>query len=70
VVKSNDGSSPLVFSEERVAHSALHFEAAAAARSVSSGETQFPNWGLEDSIETLRIMDAIRSHCRISFPGE
>ncbi|HXW81406.1 MAG TPA: Gfo/Idh/MocA family oxidoreductase [Acidimicrobiales bacterium] len=70
VVTSNDGSTPLVFSEERVAHSALYFEAAAAARSVSSGETQFSNWTLDDSIETLRIMDAIRSRCGISFAGE
>ena len=70
VVRSNESSTPLVFSEERVEHSALYFEAAAAARSVSSGETQFSNWSLDDSIETLRMMDAIRSRCGISFPGE
>jgi predicted dehydrogenase len=70
VVRSYERAEPLVFSEERVAHWALYYEAAAAARSVSSGETEFSAWPLDDSIETVRLMDSIRSRCGIVFPGE
>ena len=69
-MRSYERAEPLVFSEERVAHWALYYEAAAAARSVSSGETQFSAWPLDDSIETVRLMDSIRSRCGIVFPGE
>ncbi|MBK6017867.1 Gfo/Idh/MocA family protein [Streptomyces sp. MBT53] len=60
----------LTYTEPRVAHHALHFEAAEAARCVSSGRVQSPLRTLDDSVITLQVMDEIRRQCGIVFPEE
>ena len=65
-----DGASQLRYSEPRVAHDALHFEAAEVARCIAEGRAESPLRPLADSVATLRVMDEIRSRCGIAFPGE
>ena len=65
-----DGASQLRYSEPRVAHDALYFEAAEAARCIAEGRAESPLRPLADSVATLRVMDGIRSRCGIAFPGE
>ncbi|MCX5265977.1 Gfo/Idh/MocA family protein [Streptomyces sp. NBC_00199] len=64
------GGAPLTRTEPRIAHDALHFEAAEVARCVSAGLLQSPLRPLVDSVTTLRAMDEIRRQCGITFPGE
>lgn len=45
--------------EPAVAHQALHFEAAAAARDIVDGRTESPLRPLDDTLSTLRTMDRI-----------
>jgi predicted dehydrogenase len=62
------GGAPLTYAEPRTGHDALHYEAAEAARCVAAGRLQTPLRPLEDSLVTLRAMDAIRERCGITFP--
>ncbi|WP_433447198.1 Gfo/Idh/MocA family oxidoreductase [Streptomyces sp. CA-142005] len=64
------GGTPLAYTEPRTAHDALHFEAAEAARCITTGQLQSPLRTLADSITTLRVMDDIRALCGITFPPQ
>ncbi|RSM69472.1 oxidoreductase [Actinoplanes sp. ATCC 53533] len=66
----NGGGPALCGTEPRTAHEALFFEAAEVARCIVDGRTQTPLRPLADSIATLRTMDAVRTRCGISYPGE
>ncbi|MGH9105676.1 MAG: hypothetical protein ACRDZX_07545 [Acidimicrobiales bacterium] len=56
--------------EARVAHDALHFEAAEAARCVANGQLGSPLRTLASSVMTLAVMDEVRRQCGIAFPDE
>jgi hypothetical protein len=56
------------YTEEPVAHDALHFEAAEVARRISAGELESPLRPLADSVVTMRVLDEIRAQCGITFP--
>jgi predicted dehydrogenase len=60
-----DGS-VLRWEEPRVAHAALHFEAAEVARRVAAAETESPLRPLEDTILFLEAMDSVRALLGIS----
>jgi len=64
------GGPALRVTEPRIAHDALFFEAAEAARCIAAGRTQTDLRPLADSIATLRAMDAVRARCAITYPGE
>jgi predicted dehydrogenase len=64
------GGVTLSWSEPRIAHQALYFEAAEVARCVAAGLVQTPLRPLADSVATLRTMDAVRARCGIRYPGE
>jgi predicted dehydrogenase len=70
VLTSADGAQELVFSEQRAAHDALHFEAAEVARCITAGRLESSIRPLSESIATLRVMDEIRRQIGITFPGE
>ena len=57
----------LTCTEPRVAHDALHFEAAEVARCIAAGELESPLRPLADSIATMRVIDEIRRQCGIVF---
>jgi predicted dehydrogenase len=61
------GGTPLTYTEPRVAHEALYFEAAEVARCIAAGRLQSPLRPLHDSITTLQAMDEIRRQCGITF---
>ncbi|NUS73753.1 MAG: Gfo/Idh/MocA family oxidoreductase [Corynebacteriales bacterium] len=67
VLSPAGGSTPLTYSEPRIAHDGLYFEAAEVARCIAAGELQTPLRPLEDSIIMLRTMDSIREMCGITF---
>lgn len=46
----------------------LHFEAAAAARAITAGLKQTPQWPLANSIATLELVDLLHAQTGISFP--
>ena len=56
------------YTEPRVAHDALYFEAAEVARRIGAGELESPLRPLADSVATLAAMDEIRRQCGITFP--
>ncbi len=60
----------LRWDEERVAHSALHFEAAEAARRIAAGKTGSPLRTVADTVTTMAAMDEVRSQLGIVYPGE
>ena len=63
------GGRELRFDEAPGAHfEGLHFEAAAAARSIASGLTEAPQRPLEDTLRTLELADEIRRQTGIEFP--
>lgn len=64
-----DGGS-LRHEEPAVAHAALHFEAAEAARRIAAGETESPLRPLADTVATLEVMDAIRRQVGIVYAEE
>jgi len=69
-VRFPDGNR-LRYDEPAGAHfEGLHYEAAAVARAVASGETQVPQRPLAASIRTLEAADEIRRQLGITFPGE
>jgi predicted dehydrogenase len=70
LLASADGAQRLTFGEPRVAHDALHFEAAEAARCIADGRLESPVRPLGDSVVTLQVMDEIRRQLGVSFPGE
>lgn len=49
----------LRFDEPRVGHAGLHWEAAEAARRISSGEMESPLRPLADTIATMQVMDLV-----------
>ncbi len=69
VVRSFDGGAPLVYTEERSAHDALHHQAGEVARCVSAGLLESPLRPVAASVAYLRVMDEIRRQCGIVFPG-
>jgi predicted dehydrogenase len=60
----------LIFTEDRTAHDALHFEAAEVARRITAGWLESPIRPLSESIITLQVMDEIRRQLGVAFPGE
>jgi hypothetical protein len=69
-VRFPDGSK-LRYDEASAGHfEGLHYEAAAVARSISSGHFQASQRTLEASIRTLDVADEIRRQLGIVFPGE
>ena len=70
LLASADGAQRLTFGEPRVAHDALHFEAAEAARCIADGRLESPVRPLGESVVTLQVMDEIRRQLGVSFPGE
>ncbi|GHH29070.1 Gfo/Idh/MocA family protein [Streptomyces lanatus] len=64
------GGTARTYTEPRIAHEGLHFEAAEVARRIKEGRLETPLRPLTDSVATLRVMDAIRRRCGIVFPGE
>jgi predicted dehydrogenase len=65
-----DGSR-LRYDEPPGAHfEGLHYEAAAAARAVTSGQAEVPERTLGASIRTMEAADALRRQLGIKFPGE
>ena len=57
-VRDHSGAS-LRWEEPALAHTALHFEATAAARDITDGRTESPLRPLDDTLSTLRTMDRI-----------
>lgn len=70
VLSGPDGSGAIEYSEPRIAHGGLFWEAAEAARCVNDGLLESPLRPLADSIGMLRVMDEIRGQCEISYLGE
>jgi hypothetical protein len=64
------GDRTLTFTEAAVAHEALYFEAAEAARCIAEGAIQSGLRPPGDSITTLRVVDEIRRRCGIVFAEE
>lgn len=69
VLTPSGGGTPLTYTEPRVAHDALHFEAAEVARCITAGLRETPLRTLAESVLTLRAMDEIRRLCDITFHG-
>jgi hypothetical protein len=70
VLTSADGEHQLMFTEPRVAHEALYFEAAEVARRITDGQVGSPLRPLADSVKTLQVMDEVRRQCGIAFSEE
>jgi len=68
-LRSADGEHELTWTEERVEHDALHFEAAAVATCIAEGRLESPLRPLADSVATMAVMDEIRRRTGIVFPG-
>jgi predicted dehydrogenase len=60
----------LRWEEEPVAHSALHFESAEAARRIAAGETGSPLRPVADTITTMAAMDEVRGQLGIVHAEE
>lgn len=69
-VVTRPGGAPLVHEEPAIAHAALHFEAAEAARRIVSGEQASPLRPVADTVTTMAAMDAIRREVGISYAEE
>jgi predicted dehydrogenase len=65
-----DGSGSLRYEEPRIAHEALHLQAAEVARRIHAGETGSPLRPLSVSIDVLRVMDEIRRQTGDRFLDE
>ncbi|MDN5797075.1 MAG: Gfo/Idh/MocA family oxidoreductase [Intrasporangium sp.] len=65
-VRDIDGTT-LEWDEPRVAHSALHLQAAEVARQVAAGQTGSPLRRLADTIAYLEVMDEVRRQLGISL---
>jgi len=61
------GGEPVHWSEPKVEHAALHFEAAEVARRVSAGETSSPLRPWADTVMTLEVMDQVRDSTGLDF---
>jgi len=68
-LRSADGEHELTWTEERVEHDALHFQAAAVATCIAEGRLESPLRPLADSVATMAVMDEIRRRTGIVFPG-
>jgi predicted dehydrogenase len=64
-VRAVDGTT-LQWDEPRLAHSALHFQAAEVARQVTAGETGSTLRPLADTITYLAVMDEVRGQLALS----
>jgi predicted dehydrogenase len=69
LLASADGGRRLAFAEPRVAHDALHFEAAEVARCITAGRLESPIRPLAESIATLQVIDEIRRQLGVRFPA-
>jgi predicted dehydrogenase len=63
VQTSPAGERRTIFDEPAVAHDALHFQAAEAARCVAAGQLESPIRPLRESIATLAVLDEIGRQC-------
>jgi predicted dehydrogenase len=70
VLTSVDGARRLTYTEPRIAHDALYFEAAEVARCIADGGTESPIRPIADSIRTLQVLDEIRRQIGAPFPEE
>jgi predicted dehydrogenase len=70
VLTSSDQQHRLEFTEPKIGHDGLHFQAAEVARRIGSGERESPVRPLADSIATLRVVDEIRRQLGIVFNEE
>lgn len=70
VLRSSDAAQTLTWTEEPVAHDALHYEAAEVARCIADGRLESPLRPLAASVGTIQVMDEIRRQVGISLPGE
>jgi predicted dehydrogenase len=68
-LRGTDGT-VLRWEEERVAHAALHFEAAEVARRVVAGEGGSPLRPTADTITTMAVMDEVRRQLGIVYAEE
>lgn len=57
----------LTWTEPKVEHDALHFEAAEVARRITAGETGSPLRPWADTVATLEVMDRVRAATGIDF---
>ena len=48
----------------------LHFEAAEVARRVHAGELESPWMPLDETVEIMGVLDAVRRQLGVTFPGE
>ncbi|GAA1870057.1 Gfo/Idh/MocA family oxidoreductase [Pseudonocardia ailaonensis] len=64
------GGETHVWDEPRTGHEGLFFEAAEVARAVADGRTETPLRTLDDSLVTLRAIDAVRARAGIRFPHD
>jgi hypothetical protein len=60
----------LTFTEPKIGHRALYFEAAEVARCIAAGLRESRLRRLDGSLVTLQVMDVIRRQLGIAFPGE
>ncbi len=69
-LRSSDNTERLRWEEPAIAHEALFYQAAAAARSIAAGATESPVRPLAASIATLETMDAIRAQLGVRFAAD
>ena len=70
-ITSTDGRQSLRYVEPRTAHrGGLHFQAAEVARRISNGEHTSPLRSLDRTIETISVMDTVRSLTGDHLPGD
>ena len=68
---SIDGGGTLRYDEPRTAHrGGLHYQAAEVARRIAAGDTESPMRPLDLTIQTLAVMDEVRSRTGDTFPAE
>jgi predicted dehydrogenase len=60
----------LIWDEPRIAHEALHFEAAEVARCIAAGALESPLRPLADSIATIAVLDEVRRQIGVVFAEE
>lgn len=69
-VVTRPDAAALVYEEPAIAHAALHFEAAEAARRIVAGELASPLRPVADTVTTMAAMDAIRREVGIGYAEE
>jgi hypothetical protein len=67
---ASDGRASLRYDEPRIAHEALHLQAAEVARRIDAGESGSPLRPLSLSIDVLEVMDEIRRQTGDRFADE